>query len=63
MNQTTVFAIVLGALRGCRDERINDVTSEDDGKEVILTTDDGSNIQTWVLSADGLTEADNADLA
>ncbi len=61
MKAGEVIEIIGAALRAFKDARINDVTFDavlPVGKEIVLTTDDGKQLQTWVLSPDDLRETD-----
>lgn len=60
MTSTQVLEIIRFALSQDKDPRINDVTMDGDHKssEVILTTDDGTRKQVWVLNTDALVETD-----
>jgi len=60
MKAGKVVEIIHQALRKCRDPHINDVTIERSHgeRQIILTTDDGRSLQTWVISESDILETD-----
>ena len=58
LTTTAVLRIIRAALRRHDSSFINDVADESDGAEVILTTDNGSEKQVWVIRSDGISETD-----
>lgn len=63
MNAKKTLRIIYDALRehtktGEGYGLIEDVTLESDDEQLILTTDDGEQLQVWVLSAGSLVETD-----
>ena len=60
MEATEVVDILNLALLQSADPRINDITLDGDHKsaEVILTTDDGTEKQCWVLSSKTIVQTD-----
>ena len=62
MTKLEVLDLIYGAIRGCGDLRIDDVTydNDNDSGEIILTTDDeDSRLQTWVISSRDIRETDD----
>ena len=60
MQPSDVLDIIHQALRHANDTRINDVTL-DQGRhmrQLIITTDDGTRKQVWVIDTDPLLESD-----
>jgi high-affinity K+ transport system ATPase subunit B len=56
MKANAVVALLGDILRASKDERIDDIEVE--GYEIILTTDDGKSLQTWIISKHGIDETD-----
>lgn len=60
MTPTTVAEMIRFALSQSKDPRVNDVTMDDiaSGHQVIITTDDGTRKQVWVLDPAHIIETD-----
>jgi hypothetical protein len=60
MTSTQVAELIRFALSQSKDPRVDDVTQDSDGesRQIILTTDDGSNKQVWVIDPTDFVETD-----
>lgn len=63
MTDRDVLELIYSALRRYKSDRVNDVTAEEgeDHDEIVLTTDDGKRLQTWVIYSDGIVETDSPE--
>jgi len=60
MTSTQVAELIRFALSQSKDPRVDDVTQDSDGesRQVVLTTDDGTNKQVWVIDPTDFVETD-----
>ena len=53
MTQDQVLNLIFLALKQLKDNRINDVSEENAGYQIILTTDDGNDTDIWIIDEEG----------
>ena len=56
MTQDQVLNLIFLALKQLKDNRINDVSEENAGYQIILTTDDGHDTDIWIIDEEGIHE-------